>query len=406
MSLPPDSEVPLVPEAPRAPATAAAEALPEVAGPEGAAAELAPTCPINAEFLPPNFRKHVDLAAPVAIRMMGAKALVPMAPPDMLGALFMLTFDPDEGVRAAAEKSTTTLPDRILGTGLRDEGVPAPVLGYFLDRLWDKDVYAEMLILNSTTPDDSVARATTRCSLKILETISQNQLRILRCDDIIRQLVSNPNATPALVDSVCDFAVRSGVVLNDVPQMTAARVRLFGPEAAENPPDPGPTAEEVMQDFQAVASENARPLEERERVTLTQRLMKMNISQKIKLATMGNKEARSLLLRDTNKLVAVAAIRSPRITDGEVQMVANNRAAQEDVLRVIYQSREWTKKYPIKLALVKNPKTPLAVSMKFLSTLRESEIKDLARSKSIPQGIQSLAKKMMEKKSETKKEEK
>jgi hypothetical protein len=196
-------------------------------------------------------------------------------------------------------------------------------------------------------------------------------------------------------------------VLADVPQMKAARVRLFGPEAAENPPDPGPTADELMKDFQQeLTDESAPPMEEGKRINLTMRIMKMNISQKIKLATVGNKEARSLLLRDTNKLVAVAAIRSPRITDGEVLMVANNRAAQEDVLRVIYQSREWTKVYPVKLALVKNPKTPLAISMRFLNTLRESEIKDLAKNKNVAGGVQSMAKKMLEKKNEPKKEEK
>ncbi|HZI13089.1 MAG TPA: hypothetical protein VE153_22085, partial [Myxococcus sp.] len=58
-----------------------------------------PGCPFNAEFLPPNMRKHVDPAAPVPLRMMAAKTLVPLSPSDMLGALFMLTFDPDQGVR-------------------------------------------------------------------------------------------------------------------------------------------------------------------------------------------------------------------------------------------------------------------------------------------------------------------
>jgi hypothetical protein len=129
----------------------------------------------------------------------------------------------------------------------------------------------------------------------------------------------------------------------------------------------------------------------------------MSISQKIKLATLGNKEARGLLLRDSNKLVALAVIHSPRITDGEVHAVANNRAANDDVLRVIYNNREWLKSYTLKLALVKNPKTPLPVSMKFLSTLRESEIKDLARNKNVPSTIQSQAKKMMDKKNEPKK---
>ncbi len=71
---------------------------------------------------------------------------------------------------------------------------------------------------------------------------------------------------------------------------------------------------------------------------------------------MGNKEARTLLMRDSNKLVSVAVIRSPRITDGEMLLRRNNKTANDDVLRVIYNDREWTKQYTVKLALVKNPK--------------------------------------------------
>jgi hypothetical protein len=200
--------------------------------------------------------------------------------------------------------------------------------------------------------------------------------------------------------------VRSGLILQDVPQMQAARVRLFGPQAAQAQPDPGPTAEQLLQDFKEVVEEGAPPMEEGKRMNLTQRIMKMSIAEKIKLATLGNKEARTLLLRDSNKLVCTAVIRSPRLTDGEVLTTATNRAANEEVLRIIYNNREWTKNNKIKLALVKNPKIPLTVVMKFLSTLRDAELKDLARDRNVPSGVSMFAKKMVEKKTAPKKEEK
>jgi hypothetical protein len=188
--------------------------------------------------------------------------------------------------------------------------------------------------------------------------------------------------------------------------MQEARVRLFGPEAAALPPDPGPTAEEVIREFDAGTDESASPMEEPKKLNLTQRIMKMSIAEKIKLATLGNKEARTLLLRDSNKLVCTAVIRSPRITDGEVLLSAANKAANDDVLRIIYGNREWTKNSKIKLALVKNPKVPLTVVMKFLGTLRDAELKDLSRDRNVPSGVQAFAKKMMEKKSAPKKDEK
>ncbi len=362
--------------------------------------------PFNSEFLPPNMRKHVDPAAPVPLRMMAAKGLVPLSPSDMLGALFMLTFDAEQNVRDTAAKTAAGLPDKILGSALRDEGVQAPVLGWFLGLLKGNDTYAEMLVLNATTPDEAVADVAATCSGKLAEIIGQNQLRLLRHEDIVRRLCTNPNASQALIDSVCDFSVRSGLVLADVPQMQAARVRLFGPQAAVAPPDPGPTAEQVLQDFKEVQDETAAPMEEGKRLNLTQRIMKMSIAEKIKLATLGNKEARSLLIRDSNKLVCTAVIRSPRITDGEVLATAINKAANEEVLRIIYNNREWTKNQKIKLALVKNPKIPLTVVLKFLNTLRDSELKDLARDRNVPSGVATHAKKMMEKKTAPKKEDK
>src|SRR5689334_4411361 len=89
-----------------------------------------PVCPIKDDFLPQQMRKHVDPKAPVALRMMAAKTLVPLSPPDMLGALFMLTFDADVSVRETAQKTAATLPDRIVAAAFRDERVKPPVLGY------------------------------------------------------------------------------------------------------------------------------------------------------------------------------------------------------------------------------------------------------------------------------------
>lgn len=366
-----------------------------------------PACPITADFLPENMKKHVDAKAPVPLRMMAAKALVPLAPADMLSALFMLSFDPDGGVREQVLKTCGTLQDRIAASGFRDEGVHPPVLGFFLRIHAQNDTYAEMLILNGNTPDDAVAEVAEGCSKRTAEIIGQNQLRVLRHGEIIRALAKNPNAAGALIDGVCDFAVRNGLALEGVPQMLEARVRLFGPEAANQPPkQEGPTADEVMSEFHMAdgEGEGTPPMEEASKLSLSRRIMVMNVSEKIKLATKGNKEARGILIRDSNKLVTVAVIRSPRITDGEVLLQAQNKIASDDVLRVIYSKREWLRKYAIKLALVKNPKVPQGVSMRLMNTLHEQDVKSLAKDKNVPGNIQMLAKKHMEKKNAPKRD--
>src|SRR3954454_10237490 len=88
-------------------------------------------CPVPLSVLPGNFQKHVDPKAPVPLRMMGAKALVPMGPKEMSTALYMLSFDSDAAVRETAQKSAAALPDRILWVALRDEPMDPPVLDYY-----------------------------------------------------------------------------------------------------------------------------------------------------------------------------------------------------------------------------------------------------------------------------------
>src|SRR3954471_24568712 len=100
---------------------------------EVSASSTVPGCPMPLSALPSNFQKHVDPKAPAPLRMMGAKALVPMGPKEMATALFMLTFDPDPAVREAAAKSGAALPDRVLSVALRDDAADAPVLEYYAD---------------------------------------------------------------------------------------------------------------------------------------------------------------------------------------------------------------------------------------------------------------------------------
>ncbi len=363
--------------------------------------ETVSACPITDEFLPPNMRKHVDAKAPVPIRMMAAKALVPLSPSDMASVLFMLMYDGDTNVRDTAGKTAVSLPDRITSSAFRDEGVPAPVLGWYLTLYGANDVYAEMLILNGNTPDAAVATIAGTCNQRTAEIIGSNQLRILRHDDIIRQLARNPVTVGALIDGVCDFAVRNGLNLPDVPQMLEARVRLFGADAQEpDPADAAPTADQLIAEYgmDQPGADVAPPLEEGKKLTLSQRISKMSIAEKIKLATKGNKECRGILIRDSNKLVAVAVIRSPRITDGEVLAQAQNKVANDEVLRVISNNREWIRVYAVKLALVKNPKVHQGTTIKFLNQLHDADVKALARDKNVPGNIQMLAKKHIQKK--------
>ncbi len=376
----------------------------------------APACPVALSALPANFQKHVDPKAPVPLRMMGAKALVPMGPKEMATALFMLTFDAEPAVRETAVKSAAGLPDRILSVALRDETVDPPVLDYYATVFSSRDEYLEMLVLNAATPDETVERLTRNADQKITEIVAQNQLRMLRYGNIVRALVGNKASRPSTIDNVCDFCVRSGLLLEDLPAFKAARRRVHG----------GPSEDEELAqkvalklELEQAAAEAAleqmgvaggaeeekapAPTDDQEveqkRQSITQQIMKMGVAKKIEWANKkGNREVRTLLLRDPNKLVQLAVIQSPRITEGEIAKVAMSRTSPNDVLQYIYNNRQLMKNYQIKMNIISNPKVPVGVSMRFLSGLRAAEVKALAKNKNVPQGLATAAKNLMEKK--------
>ena len=375
-------------------------------------------CPLPLDVLPANFQKHVDPKAPVPLRMMGAKGLVPMGPKEMATALFMLTFDADAAVRETAAKSAASLPDRILSVALRDETLEPPVLDYYAALFIGKDEYLEMLVLNASTPDSTVQRITARAGEKILEIVAQNQLRMLRHADIVRALANNPAARPSTVDNVCDFCVRSGLSLEDLPAYRAARRRIHGGTEQDEELAKKVAAQQHVAEAQAEAAleqmgatgpdgeekEHApgsaeEKAEEQKKLSITQQIMKLGVAKKIEWANKkGNREVRTILLRDPNKLVQLAVIQSPRITDGEIAKVALSRTAPQEVLQYIYNNRQLMKNYQIKLNLINNPKTPVGVSMRFLSSLRMAEVKAVAKNKNVPQGLATAAKKLVEKK--------
>jgi hypothetical protein len=367
-----------------------------------------PDCPLSFDVLPKPLWKHVDGKSPLPLRMMAAKGLVPaVAGPDLVTMLYLLAFDAEAEVAETAARTAAGLPDKIYGVALRAEGLSGPVLDWLADRFGANAAATELILLNPSTPDETLARLAPSVSQAHVEIIRQNELRLLRHDGIIRALCQNPNALASTIDGACDFCVRNGMLLLDVPQLIEANKRVHGVDPTIHAPPPEETAASLMAEYRdelavdkadevALKAETAEEADRK--LNMTQRVMKMSVSQKIKLATLGNREARTILLRDSNKLVSMAAVTSPRITDGEILGLANSRTVNADVLRYIYSNRDFTKTYAVKSSLVKNPKVPLPTALKMMFTLQEKDIKELARDRNVPQTIQSQAKAFIMKK--------
>ena len=121
----------------------------------------------------------------------------------------------------------------------------------------------------------------------------------------------------------------------------------------------------------------------------------LSVPAKIRMATLGNGSARAILIRDPLKLVAVATIKSPGVTDSEAARYAANASLPEEVIRYISQKREWTKMYGVKVSLCRNPKTPIPESTKLLPFLREKDLTNISKSRGVPSAVVSQARKLI-----------
>jgi len=134
-----------------------------------------------------------------------------------------------------------------------------------------------------------------------------------------------------------------------------------------------------------------------------QKISKLDVKGRIQLAMKGNKEERSILIRDSTKLVALAVLESGKITDGEVEKFASQKNVLEAVLRQIPMKRRFAKNYNVVRNLVANPRTPLDISLGLMKNILTADLRNLASNKEVSDTIRKLALKMFKQKTETKK---
>ena len=186
-----------------------------------------------------------------------------------------------------------------------------------------------------------------------------------------------------------------------VPQPALAAF-LAGPEVSREmrdffanrgimPAGAPPANDEPLIDDSADEGGEAPPDEDEG--STAQRLAQMNVMQKVKTAMRGRREERAILIRDPNRLVSVAVLSSPKVTDSEIESFARMANVGEEVLRVIGTNRQWTKNYGVIAGLVRNPKTPVAISLTLIQRVNDRDVKMLALDRNIPEPVRLAARK-------------
>jgi hypothetical protein len=128
-----------------------------------------------------------------------------------------------------------------------------------------------------------------------------------------------------------------------------------------------------------------------ERISLIRRLMFMTVKDRVKFGLKGDREARGILIRDSNRVVATAVIYNPRITEQEIEKISSMRTVSEEVLRIIGLNRAWTRSYAIIHNLVRNPRTPFATAMNILPRIQKKDLKALSENRNVTENVRRQA---------------
>jgi hypothetical protein len=259
----------------------------------------------------------------------------------------------------------------------------------------------ERLLPNPAVGDATLARVAERCDEGTSELIATNQQRLLAAPQIIEALYRNPKTRMSTADRLVELAVRNNVELEGIPAFKEHAAAIRGqliPEPTDEPLPTDSTFREALEEHDAEEDaierdevDGTEELKERH-APLSHQISQMSPSEKVRLALIGKAAARAILVRDPNKLVSHAAISSPKMTENEAVGIAHSKEVSEDVLRYIGNKKEWGRNYEIKRALLYNPKTPIAIALKYIPHMRDNDLKSIARSRNVAQPVKVAVK--------------
>ncbi len=371
--------------------------------------------PLDVEGFPPNLQNHIKEGAPPKMKMMAAQGMVPAPPAQQVLVLYQLHFD--EAVAVAAAGTLKGMPANLLEPIVGGDQPPA-VLDWMAEVIDDASLL-QRLVLNQATDDATVHRLAGEAEGELCTIIGNNQVRILRSPAILQALYKNSDAPMAVLDKALELVIRNEVDLSPFPELRQA---ARGAQADDEEGMDAEAFEDVLHGEAKKAGEENKKLDkleddgltrsEREKLekelaqddeeessgrsgNIRQKIMGMNIAQKIRLATVGSREAIKILIRDPNKLVHMAAIQSPRLKLGDIKRLSSNKSLPDGVINYMAKNREWTSDYEVLVNLSMNPKTPLSEVTGFLKHLRVNDLRQLSRNRNVSHQVSRMAKRMM-----------
>ena len=314
--------------------------------------------------------------APAIIKRQASRGSLPVASGELLEILVLLLADPDPTMSGCARVTLDAWAPEKIAEALADGETSADALAYFAALKDAPDALVETIVSHPHADDRSFLPLAPRLSLEKIQAIAAHPDRLAML--------------PAFVTTLLDR--------KDLPaDLRQAVEKLHLEQRREQAA--------LESALQAEEEEEAHAPEEqkRERVSLTKRVSRMSVSERVQMALKGNKDERMILIRDPSKVVYRAVLQSPKISDSEIEGFASMKNIADEALRIIGTSRKFLKIYGVVRNLVSNPRTPLDVSLGLMGRLAESDLKNLSRNRNVPETVRSLALKAFKQKTETRK---
>lgn len=386
----------------------------------------------------PVVKSVIEGEAPRPARLAASRGALPLPQADLLEILVSFAEGSDAELRDNAVATLRSQSTEAIESTFRSGTVAPDVLAYFAAEDALPASIHETVILNAQTPPEAIAQLARQTqSGPLLELIAFNQQLLIQNPAIIEAILGNSartaeaerratetkreffekergaqqianelraqgNAAAAEFIEQAEFAVDldgAGLSLDDaalIAQMIEVPDRetddsWLSLEYIEE------IYEESEEQRQAAIGKIIGELKTEgdelttERIAMINRVMKMSVKDRVKLGMKGDREARNILIRDPNRLVASAVANNPRITEQEVEMISAMRSIPEEILRQIAANRQWSRSYNIAHALARNPRTPLANVMTILSRLQLRDLVALSKNRNVSDNVRRQA---------------
>lgn len=208
--------------------------------------------------------------------------------------------------------------------------------------------------------------------------------------------IASKEMIEALISESGEPSLFEEVLKANTQRQDILRLLAESPYTPENIREEAAKILQIPVEVSALLEEETGQTAEQRTQTLLQKIQNLTVAEKRLLAMRGGREARSILIKDTNKQIVMAVLDNPKIKEAEVEMFARSRSIPDEALRAITRTKEWMKNYGVLLAVVSNPKTPAGVAVPLLFNLKLRDLAALEKNRNVAEVIRTTAKKLVQ----------